>query len=112
MLETFYDCPYAFKFSDVKRAELPAKSSKDVYAQGKPTYQLGKTFLQGTVLHKATYNYIVAYNVCKDLKLDKKATLKFMNKEQRKAEQYIMSHRQMYDVESVVKSFRLFINEW
>lgn len=110
MLETFYDCPYAYKFGDIKRAEIP-KNTKDVYAQGKPVYSLWKTFQQGTVLHKATYNYIVAYNLCQKLKLDAEATQIFLHEEMLKIEKVILSHRELYDIESVIKSFRLFIKE-
>lgn len=106
-LETFYDCPYAFKFWNIRRAE----KSKEKYNKWTPVYKLWKTFLQGTILHKATYNYIVAYNVFKDAWKWEDEIEHDLIWVRQQIEANIMKHRQLYDIESVIKSFRMFIRE-
>lgn len=106
-LEQFYDCPYAYKFGDIKRAE----KSKEKYNEGTPHYWLWQTFLQGTILHKATYNYIVTYNILKETSLSEEEMAIQLKTLQHNIEKTIMQHRYLYDIESVIKSFRTFIQE-
>lgn len=106
-LEKFYECPYAFISKEFILAE---ESKNNPFTKWQFIYRSGEIFQQWHILHKTTYNYMVARKMLIAQWFQWDELIDRLEKHYWLWKDFIEWFRWRVDVTSILKSYRVFCN--